>query len=168
MTRIIDSGFMDNRVAIQSHNFDVEIIDIRQYKSKLAGLEGKLSQKDVIWFGGGNTFCLRWLLKDTDTDKLLNTLVNNGIVYGGGNAGAIVAGPTLKHFEAADDSSAAPEIILEGLQFTDPVVVPHMDNAKFASVIHGINDMLKADGFNTVPIGDRQALLVDGVEEKVI
>jgi dipeptidase E len=158
----------DNRAAIQSHDFDVEIIDIRGYKDKQAKLKEKLARKDVIWFGGGNIYYLRWLLRDTSVDKLLTMLVNQDIVYGGGSAGAIIAGPTLKHFETADDPNDAPEAILEGLHFTDSVVVPHVDNAKFASVIHGINDKLKADGFKTVPIGDKQALVVDGDQQRVV
>jgi dipeptidase E len=157
-----------NRTAIQSHGFEVEIIDIKKYKVKLSELKDKLASKDVIWFGGGNTYYLRWLLKDTGVDKLLTELVKQGIVYGGGSAGAIVAGPTLKHFETADDPDEAPEIILDGLHFTDSVVVPHIDNEKFASVIKAINDELIADGYRTTPLGDAQALVIDGNIQKVI
>jgi len=157
-----------NRAAIQSHNFDVEILDIRQYKGKLPELRAKLAAKDVIWFGGGNTYYLRWLLKDLGLEAILTELVAQGTVYGGGSAGAIIAGPTLKHFEAADDPNEAPEVILDGLHFTDSVVVPHMDNVKFAAIIHGINDKLKADGYKTVPLGDAQALIIDGEKHGVI
>ncbi len=157
-----------NRAAIQSHDFDVEIIDIKKYKARLSELRDKLADKDVIWFGGGNTYYLRWLLKDTGMDNLLTELLKQGIVYGGGSAGAIVAGPTLKHFETADDPNEAPEIILDGLRFTDSVIVPHMDNAKFAAVIHGIHDKLKADGYKTVPLGDNQAVVIDGDKHTVL
>lgn len=157
-----------NRAAIQSHDFDVEIIDIREYKNKLPELKEKLTTKDVIWLGGGNTYYLRWLLKDTGVDKLLAELVEQGTVYGGGSAGAIIAGPTLKHFETADDPNIAPDLILEGLNLTDKVVVPHMDNKKFEAIIHGINDKLKTDGYKTVLLGDAQALVIENGEEKVI
>lgn len=157
-----------NRAAIQSHDFGVEIIDIRQYKGRTPELKKKLTPKDVIWFGGGNTYYLRWLLKDTGVDMLLTELIQKGVVYGGGSAGAIVAGPTLKHFETADGPKDAPEVILDGLHFTNVTVVPHMDNAKFAAIIHGINDKLKADGFKTVPLGDAQALVIDGDSQKII
>jgi dipeptidase E len=157
-----------NRTAIQSHDFDVEIIDIKKFKGKLDELKDKLATKDVIWFGGGNTYYLRWLLKDTGTDQLLGELVKQGIVYGGGSAGAIIAGPTLKHFETADDPNEAPEVLLDGLHFADAVVVPHMDNVKFASVIHAINDNLKADGYKTVPLGDAQAVIIDGEKQRVV
>jgi peptidase E len=157
-----------NRKMIQSHAFEVEIIDLNQYRGNVDGLNVKLASKDVIWCGGGNTYYLRWLLKDVGADKTISTLVRQGKVYGGGSAGAIVAGPTLKHFEAADDMDAAPELIMDGLRFTDSVVVPHMDNAKFAAIIHGINDRLNADGYKTMPLGDAQAMIVDGKNQRVI
>lgn len=157
-----------NRTMIQSHEFDVEIIDIRDYRGKLPELEEKLGSKDVIWCGGGNTYYLRWLLKETGVDQLITRLVNQGTVYGGGSAGAIMAGPTLKHFETADDPNDAPEVLLDGLGFTDKVIVPHMDNQKFASIIHAINDNLKADGYATVPLTDSQAFIVKENQEKVI
>lgn len=157
-----------NRAAIQSHNFAVELFDIRQYKGKLQQFKDKLAVKDVIWFGGGNTYYLRWLLKESGVDELVTDLVEQGIVYGGGSAGAIVAGPTLKHFETADNPKDAPEVILEGLHLTELVVVPHMDNVKFEAVIHGINNKLKTDGFRTVPLRDAQALVIDGDTHTVI
>src|SRR3982750_3938999 len=89
---------MQNRAAIQSHEFDVEIIDLREYCNKTTELKEKLAAKDVIWCGGGNTFYLRWLLEDTGAAAIIRELVEGGTVYGGGSAGAIVAGPTLKHF----------------------------------------------------------------------
>lgn len=117
---------------------------------------------------GRRQYVLFTLAPDTGVDKLLAELAKQGVVYGGGSAGAIIAGTTLKHFETADDPSEAPEAILDGLAFTDSVVVPHMDNAKFAVIIHGINDKLKADGYKTVPLGDNQALVINGSEQKVV
>lgn len=157
-----------NRAAIQGHGFDVEILDIRQYKSKLSELRTKLMSKDVIWLGGGNTFYLRWLLRDTGVDQLLIELVAQGKVYGGGSAGAIIAGPTLKHFETADDPKEAPELMLDGLHFTDVVVVPHMDHGKSASIMRDINEKLRSEGYKTAPLNDADALVIDGQQQRVI
>lgn len=157
-----------NRVSIQSHDFNVEIIDLRQFGGKEAQLKQKLKRQDIVWFGGGNTYYLRWLLQHTGVDKILAELISNGIVYGGGSAGAIVAGPTLKHFETADDPNDAPIVLFDGLRFTDSVVVPHMDNAKLAAIVQSINDKLRAGGYKTVPLTDAQAFVVNGAEEKVI
>jgi len=158
----------DERVTMQSRQFSVELIDLEEYRDKLPELKTNLSHKDVIWFGGGNTYYLRWLLKDMGVDTIIAKLVKQGIVYAGCSAGAIVAGPTLKHFEAADDPNDAPEVIMDGLHLTETVIVPHMDNQKYASVIHGIYDALKNDGYQTVPLNDAQALVIDNDEQQTI
>jgi len=157
-----------NRQMIESHGFNVEYVDLRKYARDLGALRTKLANKDVVWFGGGNTFYLRWLLRDTGIENIIKDLVKNGKVYGGGSAGAIIAGPTLHYFEAADDPKVSPGVIYEGLSLTGKVVVPHADNARYAAITQGINDKLKADGYRTVLLTDVQALVVDGNEERVI
>jgi dipeptidase E len=159
---------MRNRQMIESHGFDVEYVDLKNYTQDLKMLHTKLADKDVIWFGGGNTYYLRWLLQDTGAEKIIKDLVQSGVVYGGGSAGAIVAGPTLHHFEAADDPNISPGVIYEGLGLTDKVVVPHVDNKKYAAIIRGIDDKLKADGYETVPLTDAQALVVDSDKEVIV
>lgn len=157
-----------NRRMIESHGFDVEYVDLRKYKRDLEALHQKLAHKEALWFSGGNTYYLRWLLRDTGIENIIIDLVRSGIIYGGGSAGSIVVGPTLKHFEAADDPSKAPEVFLNGLNFTDKVVLPHMDSEKYAPIMSSIDRELRFDGYQTVPLTDTQALVIDGVEEKVI
>src|SRR2546426_173942 len=69
-----------NREMIQSHAFEVEIIDLKQYRDKTDTLKAKLGSKDVIWCGGGNTYYLRWLLKVTGADAIISELVQQGKV----------------------------------------------------------------------------------------
>ncbi|HEX8762932.1 MAG TPA: Type 1 glutamine amidotransferase-like domain-containing protein [Candidatus Saccharimonadales bacterium] len=157
-----------NRQMIESHGFDVEYIDLKHYAKDTESLWQKLTDKDVLWFGGGNTFYLRWLIHSMGIENILKDLVESGKVYGGGSAGSIIAGPTLQHFETADDVHEAPEVILDGLNLTDKVVLPHMDSAKYAPIMDAINDKLQADGYRTVPLTDAQALVNDGDEEKII
>ena len=157
-----------NRALITSHGFDVELVDLKDYRGKPDALRQKLAHKDVVWLGGGNTFYLRWLLRETGTDELITELVKQGVVYGGGSAGAIVAGPTLKHFEAADEPHKAPELLLAGLQLTNTVVVPHADNEKYAPIVKVIAEKLQADGYQTALLTDAQALVVNGNNQEII
>ncbi len=152
--------------ALTKNSRDVEIIDLREYRGDRRRLEEKLASKDVIWLGGGNTYYLRWLLSETKADEIITQLVKDGTVYGGSSAGAIVAGPTLKYFEAADDPNDAPTVIFGGLNLTESVVVPHIDNAMFSSVVGGITKSLDAAGYQTVPLKDSQALVIDTVRNQ--
>jgi dipeptidase E len=119
------------REAIRSQGYQVEVVDLRHWRDNRTGLYEKLASKDVIWLGGGNTYYLRWLLKETGADDLIKALVKNGKVYAGWSAGAMVAGPTLQHIEAMETRMAAPEPILDGLRLTNVVVVPHIDSQHF-------------------------------------
>lgn len=127
-----------------------------------------LRESDVIWLGGGNTYYLRWLLRETRADVMIQGLVSQGKVYGGGSAGAIVAGPTLKYFDEADDPSLAPERIDKGLGLTDIVVVPHWQNEKFGDIVARAADKLEKDGYHIQPLTDEQALITDGNAQAIV
>jgi len=158
----------ENREAIKACGYQVEMVDLRDYKDSRTGLRTKLASMDVIWLGGGNTFYLRWILRDSGADTIIKELVESGTVYGGGSAGAIVAGPTLKYFEDADNPSDSPEVILEGLNLTNKAVVPHIGNAKYGEAMKHIEVSLQKDGYTTIAITDSEAVVFDGEQQKVI
>lgn len=158
----------ENRAAIMSHGYEVEIVDLRKYKSNTAALRTKLSSKDAIWLGGGNTYYLRWILRETGADTIIQELVAAGTVYGGGSAGALVAGPTIDYFQKADDPANAPEVILDGLHLTETVVVPHIGNEKYGIIMLEADKQLQANGYNTICIDDSQACIINGSEQRVL
>ena len=88
--------------------------------------EDPLASKDMFLLAGGNPFYLRWLMKATGADEMIIELVKSGKVYSGASAAAVVAGPTLRHFDNQDDPNEAKEIIWDGLNLTDIVIVPHV------------------------------------------
>ena len=156
----------DNRNGLKALGMDVQQVDLRKFVGYQKKLKAELGTCDVIWLGGGNTFYLRWILRESGADTIITEMVKAGKPYGGGSAGAVVAGPTLKHFEAADDPGDSPEVILEGLGLTDLVVVPHWDADH--ETMKKIDDTLKADGHKTKPLTDAQALVIDGDEQFII
>jgi dipeptidase E len=158
----------ENRRTIKANGYDVELVDLREYQKNAKALKAKLKTKDALWFGGGNVYYLRWILRDIGADKIIQELINGGIIYGGGSAGAIVAGPTLKYFETADNPKDAPEVILGGLKLTETVIVPHLNNVKYGKIIDAINRKLLKDGYKTVTINDDQAVAIDGKNTTVI
>jgi dipeptidase E len=158
----------ENYQSIVDGGFNVGRLDLRQYADRQADLATELEACDVIWLGGGNIYYLRDLLKRTGADEVIRRLIKSGTVYAGGSAGAVVAGPTLKHFEAADDPSKAPADTTSGLGLTDIVLVPHIDNAKHHDVLEATNRRLLQDGFRTCPLRDGQALVIDGDSVTVI
>ncbi len=159
----------ENRAAIQAHGFDVELVDLEDYKNMASRLEEKLLEKDAVWLGGGNTYYLRWVLRETGADEILKELVRgNRLVFGGGSAGAVVAGPTTEFFETADDPKSAPELILSGLSLTDTVVVPHYGNEQYGHVMKDIENKLNAAGYKSQAVTDDQALVINGDIQKIV
>ena len=155
------------RSSIASNGYKVEQVDLRNFKGRQDELHKKLQDFDAIWIGGGNTYYLRWILRVSGADVVIEQLVNRGMVYGGGSAGAIVAGPTTKHFEKADNPGDAPDLIHEGMALTDTVVVPHVGNEFFGDLMLEADLNLQNDGFKTAPIDDSQAFVQDGLQSYI-
>lgn len=159
-------GFRD---MLLSNGYQLEQIDLRNWKNKRKALREKLSAKDVIWIGGGHTYYLRWMLRKTGADSIIKDLVKDGKVYAGWSAGAIVAGPTTRYFNLmSDDPNDAPEVILEGLNLTNIVVIPHLDNKEFAQDAENVNHHLTQAGYRTLLLKDTQALIINGSSHNII
>jgi dipeptidase E len=156
------------RESLRHEGYQIEQIDLRNWMNNREALTEKLKHKDVIWLGGGNTFYLRWILKETGADDIITDLVRQGKVYAGWSAGAVVAGPTLKFFDGMDDVKDAPEVIWDGLHLTDIVFVPHADNELFATEAKKANEQLKRAGFNALILADNQAIVIDGEARTII
>lgn len=158
----------DTHEILESKGYKTEVVNLKDWQDNKTGLQEKLGSKDVIWVNAGNTYYLRWVMKQTGADKIITDMIRQGKVYAGWSAGAIVAGPTLKHIEHMEDSSAAPEVLTDGLGLTDVVVVPHIDNPDFSEAAKKTNEALKAAGFTTQPLTDTQALVIDGDSRQVL
>ncbi|MBT3292663.1 type 1 glutamine amidotransferase-like domain-containing protein [Candidatus Peregrinibacteria bacterium] len=162
-----NKGFVyDTRSALMNLGMQIELIDIHEYINNGDAIVGKLKDFDVIWIGGGNTYYIRYLLKITELDKHLKELIQSGIVYGGGSAGAIVAGPTIKTFHEAD--SPTYEMIDSGLHLCDFVVIPHWDDADFKDRANSIKQYYDTTDYKTILLNDDQAIVVENSICKII
>jgi dipeptidase E len=157
----------ESRGSLAQQGSQVEVVDLRNWLDNHAGLREKLASKDVIWVCGGHGFYLRWILKATGADAIIKALVEQGTVYAGWSAGAVLAGPTLQYFDRFDDPKDAPEALWDGLALTTTVVLPHMDLGEFAEGMKQINQQLKQAGFTTAPLTEAQALIIDGDTQQV-
>ncbi len=158
----------ESRDSLKRHGAHVEPVDLRDWQQNPVGLREHLAGNDVVWLCGGHQFYLRWILRATTADDIIKDLVTHGMVYAGWSAGAVVAGPTLRHFELFDDPNEAPDVIWDGLGLTNRVVIPHIDLDDFAEGMQQINQQLTEAGIVTVPLREDQALMIDGDEHSVL
>lgn len=156
----------ESRANLEKCAAEVQKVDLRDY-SDADKLKETLRNYNVIWLGGGNTYYLRWLAKKSGLDRIVYDLVNDGMVYGGESAGAIIAGPTLDAFQKADNPNEAPEILLDGFNLTDIVAVPHSDYPKYALIMKEAAQQVERLGLKAVRINETQAIVINDSEIKI-
>lgn len=147
---------------LQDMNIVAERIDLLDYVDSKEALDSLLNDFDGIWMTGGNSYYLNWCIHQSGFDKIIRKHCERGLVYGGESAGAIIAGPTLDHFQSMDNPDDAPQMILDGLRLTDIVIIPHADNLKYGEVLTDIKASLDRDGFETLVLTDGEAVIING------
>lgn len=156
-------GWMfETRKSFESLGMQMTLVDLRLYKDDPENLYTVLKNVDVVWIGGGNTYYMRWLMKVSGFDTIINKLLAKGIVYGGGSAGAILPCPVLDKFDIVDDQNAAPEVIKQGLGLIDFIIVPHWGDPEYQERLQEIKDYYDHEtSYQVATITDSQAIIVD-------
>jgi dipeptidase E len=146
--------------------FSTSIVDLREYND-LETLKNKLTEFDAVWACGGNTFCLRYEMKRSGFDQIILDLVKNGLVFCGDSAGAIVAGPTLKGSESADNPEFAEEIIWDGLGLIPDFIMPHVNSEAYKDTLEIVRS-LHANDSNYVELNDWEAAIYKDGQKTIV
>ena len=152
----------EGQESLRARGYRFELVDLREWRTDAAALRTLLRGFDAFLVAGGNPYYLRSLMKVTGADRIITDLVQDGAIYAGASAAAVVAGPTLAHFEELDDPSHAEQLVMDGLHLTNVVVAPHIDNADFGAGCRKAADALERDGYTVQRLTDAQALVIDG------
>lgn len=126
-----------------------------------------LSQYDFIFVCGGNVFYLAYRLVETGFDKKILQYVNNGGVYTGSSAGAIILMKDIELFTPADDPKKAPNIY-QGLNLIDFAIIPHVDHKKYQPLMLDIAGEYKKQGYDIFSLRDDQVLIIEGEKKEVL
>ena len=121
----------DPVVAFTDQGLEAFDLDLRAYFARPDALATVLTDVQLVWAVGGNTFLLRRAFAQSGLDEIIKRgLAEDSLVYGGWSAGAVIAGPTLRGIDLMDEPhvivdgyQAAP--IWDGLGLVDYVIVPH-------------------------------------------
>ncbi len=130
-------------------------VDLRSYSDALQ-LKKRLENFDIIWARGGNTFCLRYEMRRSGFEQIIKELLENGVVYGGDSAGALVAGTSIIGIESADIPEFAEEIIEDGLGLVPYVILPHIDIQEFEEAANNVKQISKS---KVIGLRDSQAVI---------
>lgn len=163
----VDKWSKDADTLFKNIGATAKVINLEKYAGKPAELQDKLSECDLVWVHGGNSFYISYWMKQSNFKTVLSELFKRGLTYGGESAGAVVVCPNLHGIELADDPSDAPEPVYEGLNLVDFAIVPHWGNEAFQPVLVGVKT--ESDKYNkkVLTIADDECLVVrDGVVER--
>src|ERR1700728_1129982 len=155
--------------------FSVVELDLRRYFGAPERLKRFLSNIDLVWINGGNTFILRRAMKQSGFDMLIKSAVaRDEIVYAGFSAGAVIAFDSLKGLELTDDPKEVPsgydaDIVWEGLGFVPFELAVHFKSAhpESASVDREIA-FYEAAGIPYRTLRDGEVLVIHDRQEKIV
>lgn len=101
-------------------------------------------------------------MRESGFDKVIGELVSEGVIYVGGSAGAVVAGPTIEPVCVFDDPKAAANLTdFSGLHLVDFVILPHYGGDELHTRTHKeVIEKWTKKGYELVPLTNDQAITV--------
>ena len=156
--------FDGNYAKLVSMGFLITIYDLKAKDKQV--LSDDLSQFDIIYVEGGNTYYLLNEVKKSGFDSVIKQLLETGIVYIGSSAGSCIMCPTVDHARLIEH----PELVTELTDYTalgliDKCILPHFGKEKYverqAKIIEEWGDKL-------LPLRDDQAVIVNDDETKIV
>lgn len=157
----VDAG----RKELEKFGMIIDELDISTASAQ--DINDKLVNNDYIYVTGGNTFFLLQELKRTGTDQIIIDQVNNGKLYIGESAGAMITSPNIEYVKAMDSIKKAPELKdYDALSLVSFSTVPHCNNFPFKKVAEKIIATY-SDTLDLKPINNKQAILVNDKENEI-
>src|SRR5574344_1798554 len=110
--------------------FVIDILDIA--KATYNTILTTLKKNELIYVSGGNTFYLLQEMKRTKTDILIKEEINNGKIYVGESAGAVILSPNISYIQGMDNRNKAKALQdYDALNVVPFYIVPHYKNLFF-------------------------------------
>lgn len=149
----------------EGYGFKTSLLDLTKANRQV--VEKSLKDTKLVWVMGGNTFYLNYYVEKSDFGAVVRELLDNGLVYGGESAGAVIVGSTLHGIEYLDDPKLAPEQIWQGIGLLDYGLIPHWGWEKYGQYLEQAKgEMEKYAHVST--IDNDEALVVDDGQSKIV
>ncbi len=147
-----------DRDVLSKMGFDIRELDIAH--SHRNEMKRQLDDSEIVYVAGGNTFYLLKQMQMSGFGELLTTYVENGGLYAGASAGALIAGADIGPIASIDEPEKVEGLAsTRGLGFVDVVPIPHYDMGARTDTINAIQDQY-AGKYEFVLLTDDDALEV--------
>lgn len=120
----------------RAFGFTLDLFDLKNKSAK--DVTSALSNADVVYVTGGNTYVLLEHMKKCHFKTALETRLDQGAVYIGTSAGSVVTCPSIDFIEDMDDPSIANLTDYKGLNLVDFYIMPHIDGEYFKDAVKKI------------------------------
>lgn len=163
-----DKWFVEkDRSALSEAGFDITEVDIKNISA--TDLYDKLSAFDLIVVSGGNSFYILEQALKCDFKEVLEKLLDRGVVYVGGSAGASLVGPDLSFAKTLDNPQMAPGLkFYKALGIVDFEVLPHFGEIKYQDRYEKILEEYSDAAYEIIPLTNYQAIEVVGTDYKIV
>jgi dipeptidase E len=150
---------------MENLGLSVDQVDLREFESS-DSVKGALKAYDLIYVMGGNTYMLRYEMLRSGFDMVIKELLDDGIVFGGYSAGALVAGLSIAGVELDDEPEFAEEVIKEGLNLVPFAILPHVDDPGYKDILLTFRDIHKDK--KIIELKDSQAVVFNDGDHVVV
>lgn len=95
-------------------------------------VKNDLSNADVLFFSGGNTFYLLQQIQQSNSASVIRDFIHTGKIYVGSSAGSLIAGPNIEVAKKVDSVEHAPKLSsFKALGLVNFEVLPHWGSPEF-------------------------------------
>lgn len=117
-----DKWFIEaDRKQLKQMGIDFVEVDLKGQTEE--SLSNSLRNVDCVYVAGGNTFYLLEKVRESGFDKVITQLLEKGVVYAGGSAGAVLACPIIQHVAFMDHPEKVPNLkSFQGLGLVDLLI----------------------------------------------
>jgi dipeptidase E len=155
-----------DKKALVDSGFNVDEFTIANLNS--SQIEEKLTDKNLIFVAGGNTFYLLDQAIKTSFDKILTRKLEEGIIYIGSSAGSMIVGRRIDLVCTIDDKSKAPDLKSDGLGLVDLAILPHWGSPDLKKEYKEAFDAMYCENVKIIPLNNRQYVWIDNDNLKII
>lgn len=123
-------------------------------------LEERMEDKNMLVVGGGNTFYLLDQIIKTGFDQMVKRKVEEGMVYIGSSAGAMMVGRRIDLVSEMDERAKAPDLKSDGLGIIDLTLLPHWGDKEMKDDYQKGFETMWVEDVKIIPVSNKQYVWV--------
>lgn len=153
VTHYVDEG----KQALLNLGLKIDVLEVSTATHE--EIVAKITENDYLYISGGNTFFLLQELKRTGADLLMKQQIEQGKLYIGESAGAMIMAPNIGYASMMDQRTSQGND--DALNIVDFYPLPHYKSEPFEELVDEIINQYSSK-IKLCPMTNKQAIGVEG------